>query len=316
MDKFFLTPYNYVFESDTFPLTIKAMFPGFAIDRHRHDQFFELVLVVSGQAVHLWEECQYTISAGDVFIIPPDSYHGYADCDNFNYYNLLVDFRNLKLPLYDLIYTQGYKKLFTDLPRSCGVSVQAPEHFRLTLDKLDKASQILGDIFKIQSLRKVGYQMAMVAEFTALLSLLCDPGEEDALAEGANLPEGIAMNINVLSLALGRFCENRWTIQQMCRHSGLSRAVLFREFQKYHHVSPVHFLNIQRLRKASYLLLNSELTIDTVATQCGFANGNYFATVFRKEFGMTPLQFRRTRKQAPHQDNAEQPNYPSVPHLP
>jgi len=49
----------------------------------------------------------------------------------------------------------------------------------------------------------------------------------------------------------------------------------------------------QRLRKASLLLQSSELSIEAVATRCGFANGSYLATVFAKTFGVTPLQYRR-----------------------
>jgi len=42
------------------------------------------------------------------------------------------------------------------------------------------------------------------------------------------------------------------------------------------------------------MLVNSKLmSIDEVARRCGFANGNYFAKVFRRVVHVSPQQFRQ-----------------------
>ena len=47
-----------------------------------------------------------------------------------------------------------------------------------------------------------------------------------------------------------------------------------------------------RLEKAEELLKNSQISINTIATQVGFVNNSYFYSVFKKAHGVTPNQWR------------------------
>lgn len=47
-----------------------------------------------------------------------------------------------------------------------------------------------------------------------------------------------------------------------------------------------------RMNKARQLLLDTQKTITEIAIDTGFANPNYFSSCFRKEFGLSPKQFR------------------------
>jgi LacI family transcriptional regulator len=54
------------------------------------------------------------------------------------------------------------------------------------------------------------------------------------------------------------------------------------------------FQEIQRVRlqHARKLLTETDLKIETIARRCGFRDGSYFATVFRREVGSSPSDFR------------------------
>lgn len=58
--------------------------------------------------------------------------------------------------------------------------------------------------------------------------------------------------------------------------------------------SPLGFLNDLRLRKASQLLRHSAASVKEIAADCGFGSDHYFHLVFRKAFGCTPSEYRRT----------------------
>ena len=100
----------------------------------------------------------------------------------------------------------------------------------------------------------------------------------------------------MLAIKLAKHCGKSWTIEKMCKECGMSRSVLFREFKKHYNVSPVLFLNNQRLHKACVLLEESNRDLEYIAGECGFSNSSYLATVFKRTYGITPLKYRRQQQ--------------------
>jgi two-component system response regulator YesN len=54
-----------------------------------------------------------------------------------------------------------------------------------------------------------------------------------------------------------------------------------------------------RLQKAKELLLKSDHTIIMIANDVGYADSNYFSTVFKAAFGMTPSEYRKRKDGVP-----------------
>jgi transcriptional regulator GlxA family with amidase domain len=50
----------------------------------------------------------------------------------------------------------------------------------------------------------------------------------------------------------------------------------------------------RRVNKASTFLLNSDMTIEEIATACGFNDSDYFRPIFRRYKHITPIHFRNT----------------------
>ena len=49
----------------------------------------------------------------------------------------------------------------------------------------------------------------------------------------------------------------------------------------------------QRLTRAKLLLKNSEATLATIARQTGFCHASYLSNTFKREFGLTPRDWRK-----------------------
>ncbi len=287
-----LTPYNYVFETSEFPLAVKPQFSVSEPSPHTHERFHEIVLVVAGHAIHTYERCQYRLEPREIFVIPPGLQHGYNHSENFDYYNILVDFKQLKLPLYDLVNTAGWQDLFVMGPHSHLLEKRQPLRKELDFNRFDYCVELLEQMNKLQGMREAGYRMAMLTRFADFLRVACCAGEASAPHTNDN-PANIPVVIGNIATVLARFCDDDWPIERLLRDFHLSRTVLFREFHKYYQMSPIRFLNRQRLRKAASLLTSSDAPLEAIAIQCGFANGSYFATAFARHFGVTPLKFRR-----------------------
>lgn len=82
-------------------------------------------------------------------------------------------------------------------------------------------------------------------------------------------------------------------LEDMCRSIGVSLSHLTRQFNKEQGISPIKYLTRLRIEHSMYLLLNTDLTIDTIAKDCGFACGNYFSKVFKKMLTLTPHEYRK-----------------------
>jgi len=67
-------------------------------------------------------------------------------------------------------------------------------------------------------------------------------------------------------------------------------------FKKYINRTPIGFLTDHRLQKAIELLLSTDMTITEICYETGFAGASYFSEVFRKNFGCSPSEYRRTSR--------------------
>ncbi len=74
----------------------------------------------------------------------------------------------------------------------------------------------------------------------------------------------------------------------------LSRSSLERGFREVIGRSPNMELHRIKLQRASELLAMTDLTLDEIAAKTSFAHKHYLASSFRKLYGMTPGEYRRT----------------------
>jgi AraC-like DNA-binding protein len=83
------------------------------------------------------------------------------------------------------------------------------------------------------------------------------------------------------------------TIAQLDDHAHLSQYHFIRCFRSAYERTPLQYLTRLRLKKASLLLKKSEATIGNIVPQCGFENESAFIRLFKKEFRMTPMAYRK-----------------------
>ncbi|WP_041638265.1 helix-turn-helix domain-containing protein [Anoxybacillus flavithermus] len=103
----------------------------------------------------------------------------------------------------------------------------------------------------------------------------------------------------VIAKAIERLHEQAFTnitIQNVASHFGLSSVQFTRRFQANVGISPSEYLTLLRLRKARTLLLETDYTIDDIASRCGYSNGFYFSRIFSKKMKMSPSNFRKIHR--------------------
>jgi len=77
-------------------------------------------------------------------------------------------------------------------------------------------------------------------------------------------------------------------IDQLCRKAYLSRNHFFKWFREQFGVTPLEYINQERIKLAKQLLSQKGKNITQVSILCGFADVNYFVRIFKKMEGITP----------------------------
>lgn len=79
---------------------------------------------------------------------------------------------------------------------------------------------------------------------------------------------------------------------RMTELSGRSREHISRCFKRYYGMTPSAFLYRCRLQKAAVLLVAEKDSVLNIALESGFENLSYFHRLFRRQFGISPGEYR------------------------
>ncbi|MFQ4145901.1 AraC family transcriptional regulator [Chlorogloeopsis sp. ULAP02] len=92
--------------------------------------------------------------------------------------------------------------------------------------------------------------------------------------------------------------ENPPSLIELAREVGLNEFKLKRGFRQVFGTSAFKYLHDYRLEKARQLLALGEMKVEEVALRVGFDSRSYFASAFRKKFGLNPKQYFQHRQKS------------------
>ncbi|MCI8388087.1 MAG: helix-turn-helix domain-containing protein [Clostridiales bacterium] len=99
----------------------------------------------------------------------------------------------------------------------------------------------------------------------------------------------------IISLAIDYISKNlssKISVADMAVYCMCSKSTLNHMFSAVMGRTIPEFVSIQRVNRAKYLILNTNLSIEQIGIQCGFMSAAYFSVVFKKLTDVTPSEFR------------------------
>lgn len=82
-------------------------------------------------------------------------------------------------------------------------------------------------------------------------------------------------------------------VAALAARSGLSERGFTRRFKEATGLSPLAYAHTLRLEEAKQLLERSELPVEEIAAEVGYADGSFFRRLFQRSVGLTPAAYRR-----------------------
>lgn len=89
--------------------------------------------------------------------------------------------------------------------------------------------------------------------------------------------------------------QNQLTVEKISKASGVSKNTLYDGFMKEFNMTVGNYITKKRIQKAEKLLLETKLSVEEISLQTGFSTSSYFAAVFKKANGISPLKFRNAK---------------------
>ena len=125
-----------------------------------------------------------------------------------------------------------------------------------------------------------------------LLYLLSTPGRAKTDTAPALEPE-VARALADTRRYMEEHLDEPMTIPSLSRRACLSATTFKAGFRRLYGL-PVHaWLRQRRMERASELLRDSSLSVLGVAQSVGYSSASQFTAAFRREYGVTPAQYRK-----------------------
>ena len=181
----------------------------------------------------------------------------------------------------DAIFDEGTRPLLEKLSECNLIHIPANKAY-LVQDLLTK--------LQIEANREDEYRETLMKLYILeLLALLCRLKYDytPQISESEKLINAIADYI----------CENysqELTLSVLSKQFALSESCLSRKFKAVSGFGLNEFITSVRIHNAERLLAQGDLPVTRVAELCGYSDSNYFAAVFKKIKGMSPVKYGKT----------------------
>jgi AraC-like DNA-binding protein len=276
------------FEKLDFPLIAERVsgHPSWPPHSHRYE---ELVLIESGTADHIVNHTQhFPLMAGSVFVIKPHSAHSYDNTQALGLINIRFIPNRLALPLATMRQMPGYHALFHLEPKYWAKH-PFESRLRLGMTDLKHARDLAVKMCEEMIRREPGYEYVCLSNFMCLIGFLCRCFSQSSTP---NLQPLLRVDSAIQYLEANY--RSPLSLQSLADQTHHSVSSLLRDFKFATGKSPIQYLLAMRLRKAADMLLERpDLNVTEIAMAMGFNDSNYFSRQFKKQFNVSPREFKR-----------------------
>lgn len=285
MEKMYI---HYFVNDESMPFFIEFGGHKDGMRMHLHHDFWELVIVLSGTATHDVDGEEYVISRGDVFVINSKIAHGYRNTDNFKICNIMFRpdiFNNERSHIGTL---SGFHALFVIEPYLTQ-SGDFKSRLRLSIEEYERIKWLLDKMLEEYSEKSSGWQASVKSLFMILSVELSRSYSFKNIYD-----KDSAIYIAKPIAYIEEHFKEQISLKELANMVNISSRHFTRLFSETYRMTPLKYINSLRLNFALRLLKNTSLNISEISYSSGFSDSNYFSRAFRKKFGKTPLEYRKS----------------------
>ncbi len=272
--------------TDDFHIT-RITSPKEALKLHSHG-YFQIYYVVDGTLTHHISSGAAKLSAGDIFILPPDVVHYIETADGGvdfysmsfmpNYFQSIKDGNRLILDFLSYLQTAGVERIEPKVSLCYGDAV----FFGALLER----------IMSEFSEKRTGAQEMIKETVSVILSLFARVYFENN-ATSIVAGESRSLVMHVIEYVKNHFDEEI-TLSDIARRAAMSKTTFCAIFSSITGMPFKDYLNRYRIEKATELISKGE-RISVAASLCGYGDFSTFYRNFRKYMHVSPSEFAKSK---------------------
>ena len=125
-------------------------------------------------------------------------------------------------------------------------------------------------------------------ERTAKIEAISNP-QFDKMEETETYDEKLIAKIT--SIIEDNIEDETFNVTSLAEKMGLPQKQLYRKLKQLTGITPVAYIKKIRMKKAAFLIKNTQYSITEIMYMIGYSNMSYFIKCFNEEYAMTPKQF-------------------------
>ena len=256
-----------------------ALYQGFGkYDLHYHS-FWEIDYVQSGDGVNIFAGSAYAFEPGDIFIINPYEYHNAYTTTDIEMYCIQFSLESVVKSVFSDNLFSINDENFINLIR------KDVKHYEKIKNALDR---VIYEWTNRQPGWKTATRLCIADLFINLSRYFLRNGDESSMiSEHA----GIRRALGYINSNFARPLR----LEEVANKAIMNKNYFCAVFKKHVGCTFYTYLNMLRLRQACTLLQATDQSVKEIALNSGFLDISTFNKAFKKEFGMTPTEYKTSK---------------------
>lgn len=255
------------------------------VESHYHP-YYEIYYLLSGQCRVFINHSIYTLFPGDMVLIPPQILHKMLYETDQPAERITVSFtaeysKNFRRSCDEASWNHIFSRPKLTIPTSSQTSLLP------LLEQLLREARGLDAYSSIQT-------KALLFQLLALIGRCQDDSQAPQILDQAQTA------IQEAARFIYEHYEENLTLADAALVAHMNTTYFSKKFKESTGFGFKEYLTNIRLQKAAQLLSATGISITEIAVICGFSDGNYFGDVFRKSFGVSPRNYRKTQTEREH----------------
>lgn len=268
------------------PAVIKKVSTAKSSPTHTHS-FIELTYILKGKCVHIVDGITYPAAHGDMVIINFGQSHSLICGDETVYINILIKPELFNESIKDsenafsLLALEDFEDFKNSVnPQNCFISFEKGERVKI---------ESIIDCLLSENEKDPGSTLMMRSGFNMLFIYLF---RKMSLA----MQSGFKSVDKKLLQYLKDNCSENLSAESVAGMCGYNASYFSRLFKACSKKTFTEYITECRIEKACKLLDSSDLSVEQIISESGFANRTNFFKIFKSATGMTPLYYRKSKK--------------------